>query len=231
MKLYYIQHVFFETPAGILDWAKEKNWKIFPILAYENQIKKINIQDCDVLLIMGGPMGVYDENIYPWLKEEKKILEQAITLHKKVIGICLGAQLIANVLGANVYKNPYREIGWFPINSTEYAKKIFSLSDSFIVFHWHGDTFDLPDGAIHLFYNEATLNQGFLWSNYVLGLQFHLEMKPENIELLYKHSYSDIKNAKDKKYIKENNPEENTLYFLNSNKLLYKILDSFIYNL
>jgi len=123
-------------------------------------------------------MSVQDESEVPWLKQEKKYIKDAIEAEKIVIGICLGAQLIAEVLGAKVYKNKYREIGWFNIyTNPEISKTILKdiFRSSFEVFHWHGDTFDVPEGTVPIAYSVATTNQGFIYDNRVIALQFHLE--------------------------------------------------------
>jgi GMP synthase (glutamine-hydrolysing) len=223
MNLYFIQHVPFETPAAILDWCKLRNIQTNGFYAYKENLENMDLNRCNILLIMGGPMGVYDLTL-----EEKKLVEQAIKLNKKVVGICLGAQLIADVLGAKVYKNKQKEIGWYAVNSTKEAREQFDfLPESFYAFHWHGDTFELPKNSIHLFYNEATYHQGFLYYN-ALALQFHLESTEESIQDLYKNSYDDIRNATDKKFIKEYNQQENNQLIQQSNELLFKILDDFI---
>ncbi len=132
----------------------------------------------DWLIVMGGPMGVYDEDQYPWLKEEKDFIRRAVEDGKVVLGICLGAQLIAEVMGARVEKNAHREIGWFPIEpSLEISGTILNglFSPGFEVFHWHGDTFGIPGGAVPLASSSACRNQGFILGNRVIGLQFHLE--------------------------------------------------------
>lgn len=127
-------------------------------------------------------MGVHDEVQYPWLKEEKKFIENLIKHNKKILGICLGSQLIAQVLGAKVYKNSYKEIGWSLVYSTLDASKDYTfIPKEFVAFHWHGDTYDLPKNATHLFYNEATKIQGFVYNQNFWALQFHLESTEESI--------------------------------------------------
>jgi GMP synthase (glutamine-hydrolysing) len=143
------------------------------------------LDDIDWLIIMGGPMGAYEENLYPWLAAEKRFIGQAIKQGIKVLGICLGAQLIAAAIGAKVYPNAHKEIGWFPINLTKDGKtsKLFrGLPAEIIAYHWHGDTFDLPFGAKHLAESTACKNQAFSYKNHVLALQFHLDVRKDNIE-------------------------------------------------
>ena len=136
---------------------------------------------------MGGPMGVYDESVYPWLAEEKAFIKQIIAQNKPVLGICLGAQLIAEVLGAHVRKNDQREIGFFPLTGDG---KIFPAE--FMAFHWHGDTFGIPDGAVHLASSAACKNQAFIYRDKVLALQFHLETTDESLLSLYEHCQNEI---------------------------------------
>ena len=145
------------------------------------------IDDFDWLVIMGGPMGVHDEEQYTWLVDEKKFIEKAITAGKKVLGVCLGAQLIAVASGAKVYKNEYKEIGWFDVCKTPEAGEssvLANLPESFRPFHWHGDTFDLPTGARKLAQSSACSNQAFELNERVIGLQFHLESTSDSISRL-----------------------------------------------
>ena len=131
------------------------------------------------LILMGGPMSVNDD--LPWLGDEMRAIRDAIDRGRPVLGICLGAQLIAKALGARVYRNPVKEIGWAPVSWTEQAAadplfRGFSRPET--VFHWHGETFDLPDGAERLAYSEACANQAFRIAGNVYGLQFHPEVTP-----------------------------------------------------
>ena len=144
---------------------------------------------------MGGPMGIYDHEEHPWLMAEKKIIRQAIDGGKTVLGICLGAQLIADVLGANVYPGPQKEIGWFPIQRADDAPDF--LPDELTVFHWHGDTFEIPDGAIRLASSEACENQGFVYNDRVVALQFHMETTPESMEALIENCGHELPNVDD----------------------------------
>jgi GMP synthase-like glutamine amidotransferase len=141
----------------------------------------------DALVVMGGPMGVHDMHQFPWLAEETTYIRRAIKDGRPVLGICLGAQLIAHVLGAKIYKNTEPEIGWFPIGWTPAAQAsplASHFNETMTVFHWHNDTFDLPPGATHLASSQACRHQAFLYGERVLGLQFHLEMTKEIIEKL-----------------------------------------------
>ncbi len=140
-------------------------------------------------------MNIYEETTYPWLVQEKQFIEQAIKEDKVVIGICLGAQLIADALGAKIFQNRYKEIGWFPVEFTAEARAsslLGFLPREFRVFHWHGDTFELPSGAIRLAQNEACHNQGFIYNKKVLALQFHLEVGLENVQQIIAHCGNEL---------------------------------------
>lgn len=189
MNIHYLQHVPFENPGIILNWAFERGYQVTCTKLYENQ-NFPDLDEFDWLIIMGGPMNIYEEEDFSWLKEEKEFIREAIAANKLLIGLCLGAQLIADVIGGHVIKNPFKEIGWFPITLTKEAQSLpmFSfLPKEPTVFEWHGDTFvDLPKEAIHLAYNEACQNQAFVYEKRVFGFQFHLENTWEIISNLMK---------------------------------------------
>jgi GMP synthase-like glutamine amidotransferase len=148
-----------------------------------------------MLAIMGGPMNVYEHDDYPWLVDEKQFIRKAIDAGKKVIGVCLGGQLLADVLGGEVTQNPQKEIGWHSITLTQAEVKspIFAgMPREMVVFQWHGDTFSIPPGAVHLAKNQACPNQAFLWGKHVLGLHFHLEYSRESIEKMLTHCGDEI---------------------------------------
>lgn len=135
------------------------------------------------LVLMGGPMSANDD--LPWIPREIAAIRDAIERGIPVLGICLGAQLIARALGARVYPNPEKEIGWSPLNWTTAAATdplFHGFAHSEMVFQWHGETFDLPDGAEHLAYSAACRHQAFRFTRNVYGIQFHLEVTPGIIE-------------------------------------------------
>ncbi len=186
MRIHSLQHVPFEGPAAIQAWAESRGHQLTATRLFEDGGLP-HMNDFDRLVVMGGPMNIYEEDLYPWLAREKRFIGEAVAAEKTVIGICLGAQLIADVLGARVRRNPYKEIGWYPIEWTEPARRsaVFGfLPERLVAFHWHGDTFDIPPGATHLARSEACENQAFLYGERVLGLQFHLESTPESVRLL-----------------------------------------------
>ena len=175
MRIHCLQHVPFEGPALIQEWAKAREipFQVTRFFAGEPLPK---LDDFDGLVVMGGPMGVYDVEDFPWLKDEIELVAQAIQSGKKVLGVCLGAQLIASALGSRVYPHSAREIGWFDIEKTENTSELFrDLPSPSKVLHWHGDTFDLPEGARNLLRSQVCKHQAFTYGENVLALQFHLE--------------------------------------------------------
>jgi len=194
MKIHFIQHVPFEHPAYLLKWANQHNYFYSITKIYESTALPA-MDEFDMLVIMGGPMSAYDENKFAWLKIEKEYIKNAIDSGKKVLGICLGCQLIANILGANVYAHTQKEIGWWPVKKTAENKNhslIKNLPDQFVTFHWHGDTFDLPAGTVHLFKSAACQQQGFLYKNNVAGLQFHPEVEDDLLSELSEHEKAEL---------------------------------------
>ncbi|MDR3628000.1 MAG: type 1 glutamine amidotransferase [Ignavibacteriaceae bacterium] len=178
MKIHVFLHTPFETPGYIEKWIKVKNHSITFTKFYETYTLP-KTDEIDWLIVMGGPMGVYEEDKYPWLIEEKSFIKQAVENRKIILGICLGSQLIAEALGAKVFPNKYKEIGWFKIRTTDDGKAnpIFNFfPKESVAFHWHGDTFNLPAGAVRLAESEATKNQAFIYNGHVIGLQFHIEV-------------------------------------------------------
>jgi len=198
MRIHYLQHVWFEGPACIEQWASRNGHILAATRLYDNS-QLPNVESFDWLVVMGGPMNVYQEDIYPWLVHEKLLIREAIEAGKTAVGICLGAQLIADVLGAKVYQGDHKEIGWLPVELTEQAagNEIFGfLPERFIVFQWHGDTFNLPEGAVHLAGSEGCENQAFLYDGRVLGLQFHLESTRQSVRRLVENCGNEIIRAK-----------------------------------
>jgi GMP synthase-like glutamine amidotransferase len=228
LRIHYFQHVPFEGIACIEDWINLHNYKVSSTRFYDNQLPPA-MEEFDWLIIMGGPMGVYDEEKFPWLKTEKAFIRDAIAHNKTVIGICLGAQLIAAALDAKVYPNKHKEIGWFPIENPNRIAEInpaYQIPKEFTVFHWHGDTFDLPQGAVHLFRSEACLNQGFLYQDNVVALQFHFEANPQSVLEMVNHGEHEINAGgpfiQNRQYILENKE-----FYKASNDKIFEILDYF----
>jgi GMP synthase-like glutamine amidotransferase len=186
MRIHYLKHVAFEGLGTMEEMFVARGYSLSRTCMYEDQSLP-SIHDIDALVVMGGPMSVGDDNEYPWLTLEKEFIESVIKRDVPVLGVCLGAQLIANVLGAKVGKNTNEEIGWFPVKRTKglIDERVENLPISFDAIHWHGDTFDIPEGANNFMTSEATANQGFVYGDNTLALQFHLEMLPSHVQAIY----------------------------------------------
>ncbi len=184
MRIYICQHVPFEGAAGIGDYLSERGKKFNVVHVYRGQPLP-QAEDLDLLVMMGGPMSVNDETEHAWLAPEKALTRECVRQGKRILGVCLGAQLIASAQGARVYPNHEREIGWFPVRRTPGAVQHSlgaAMPEEYPAFHWHGETFDLPEGAVWLAQSEACRHQAFALGGRVLGLQFHLETTPEVAE-------------------------------------------------
>ncbi len=192
MRLHWLQHVPFEGLGIIEDWAEERGFDISCTRLYTDEVLP-EIDTFDWLIVMGGPMGIFDYNDHPWLTEEKEFIELAIDEEKTVVGICLGAQLMADVLGAKVYPGPQKEIGWFPIRRAPAAPAL--LPEELIVFHWHGDTFEIPEDAVALATSEPGINQGFVFNDKAIALQFHMETTPESMDAIIEHGGLELVDA------------------------------------
>jgi GMP synthase (glutamine-hydrolysing) len=228
MKIHYLQHVPFEDVAYMINWAKENGIFLGRIRLYENDPYP-PLSDVEALIIMGGPMGTGDDQIYPWLKSEKAYIQEAIHNNKTVIGICLGAQLIVAVLGAEVYPNSHKEIGWFPVYTTPQSHNTSLgkiLPERFTAFHWHGDTFAIPDGAVRLAESRVCKNQAFVYRERVIALQFHLESIESSVESLIQHCGNELTSAP---YIQtEDQIREGYRHIASSNALMARLLNYMI---
>jgi GMP synthase-like glutamine amidotransferase len=192
MRLHWLQHVPFEGLGYIEEWANAHGAERSRTRLFAGE-QLPDIGTFDWLVVMGGPMGIHDHEEHPWLVAEKEFIRQAIDAGKTVVGICLGAQLMANVLGAKVYPGPQKEIGWFPVQRSEGAPGL--VPEQLTVFHWHGDTFDIPEGAIRLASSAGCRNQGFVYNDRSVALQFHMETTPESMEALIEHCADELVEA------------------------------------
>ena len=189
MRIHYLQHVPFEGLGNIENWASSKGHQVSDTQLYNNDPLP-DLESFDWLIVMGGPMNIYQEDEFPWLASEKIFIKDAIDAGKIVLGVCLGVQLIASVLGAKVYRNRYPEIGWFEVRLTDEARnsQVFRrLPERFTAFHWHGDTFDLPSGCTWIAQSDACRNQAFEYDGRVIGFQFHLDTTLESIRRLVEY--------------------------------------------
>jgi GMP synthase-like glutamine amidotransferase len=230
MHAHYLQHVPFEGLGSIEPWLRKAGYQITKTPLYEWAGLPESI-DFDLLVVMGGPMSVNDEADYPWLAPEKQFIRRVIKAGIPVLGICLGAQLIAGSLGARVYGNQEKEIGWFPVTRVSSENDdVFQFPLITEVFHWHGETFELPTGAVHLARSEGCANQAFQIGKTVIGLQFHLEITPDSARELvmqcrgelipsrYIQTEDDILSVPDEKYRSINQMMSRLLSFLQPNK-------------
>jgi GMP synthase-like glutamine amidotransferase len=192
--LHLIRHDDVETPGGIATWAAARGFEIREIRFFSGDAPP-PASEVGLLVIMGGTMSANDDATLPWLPREKRWISEVIGRGARVLGICLGAQLVANVLGAPVYRNAHREIGWFPVTRSEdaaaepLANAIPAVHTSFL---WHSETFDLPPGAVRLAQSECTPNQGFIWGDRVVAVQFHPEMTVESAREVVAHFAHEI---------------------------------------
>lgn len=194
MRIHIIQHVVFEGPGAIAEWACERGHSMTVTEQFSGG-KLPKAYDLDLLVVMGGPMSANDDAQLAWLPAEMQLIAEALQSEKAVLGVCLGAQLLAQALGSRVYRNPEREIGWLPVRLTRgaAASRLFSgLPAEMMVLHWHGDTFDLPPGAVHLAESDSCRNQAFELAGRALGLQFHLEVQPEGLDRLIANSAAEL---------------------------------------
>ncbi len=183
-KIWVLQHTACETLGSIADALEAEALAWQYVRVFEGMPVPAEIADAGGLIVMGGPMGVYEQDRHPHLKDELRLIEAALKTGKPVLGVCLGSQLLAAALGAAVRKGPRKEIGWYPIRLSAAASEDRLWSGApreFMAMHWHGDVFDLPAGAVNLASSDLTPHQAFRYGTYAYGLLFHLEMTAEMI--------------------------------------------------
>jgi len=230
MRAHYLQHVPFEGLGSIEQWLNKSGYQISKTRLYEASVLP-DPEEIDLLIVMGGPMSANDEDEFPWLIPEKRFIREVVDLGTSVLGICLGAQLIANTFEASVYQNAEKEIGWFPIQGVpSVGNSTFIFPSLATVFHWHGETFDLPAGATLLARSEGCDNQAFQINTSVIGLQFHLETTPKSAyDLLdncrdelthskYIQTETEILSAKAELYVANNKMMGDILSYLTQNR-------------
>lgn len=184
MRILVLRHVPHEDLGIFVDILGEEKIAFDYLNLYEG-LGPISMENYNALIILGGPMNVYETDQYPFLANEELAIKDAILKKIPVLGICLGAQLIAKALGAKVFPNDVKEIGWYPLIITDTGMsdplcQHFNFKEN--VFQWHGDTFDLPEGAMQLASSPACRNQAFRFGDRVYGLQFHIEVTQEMVE-------------------------------------------------
>ncbi|GAA0314839.1 type 1 glutamine amidotransferase [Psychrobacter aestuarii] len=208
LRIHALLHVDFEDLGIIADWADTQGHTVSYTRFYQGDSLPEQA-DFDWLIVMGGPMSIHDESEYPWLVQEKPFIQQSIDAGKTVLGICLGSQLIAHVLGGQVAPSGVKEIGWLPITLTP-AAAVHPLlnglpSEPFTVFHWHGDGFSVPKGAIAIAESDAWMNQGFIYQSsaqqdagaYTLAWQCHFEVTTDSMNNMLAHGAAEIQSEHD----------------------------------
>jgi GMP synthase-like glutamine amidotransferase len=196
MRAHYLQHVPFEGLGSIKPWLLEKGFEITSTKFFKSDFLP-DPHLIDLLIVMGGPMSADDQERYPWIDSEIRFIHDVIQLNQPVLGICLGAQLIAKAMGAKIYPNAEKEIGWFPVEGISPGDTAgFRFPQSMTAFHWHGETFDLPGGAVHLARSRGCEHQAFQIGTSVIGLQFHLETTRESSMALVTNCRDDLQKSK-----------------------------------
>ncbi|MBL6749094.1 MAG: type 1 glutamine amidotransferase [Nevskia sp.] len=189
MRVHWLQHADFEDLGVIGPWLARRGHAVRGSRLYAGEPPPL-LDDFDALVVMGGPMNIYEHDAHPWLPAEKRLIGAAAAAGRRVLGVCLGAQLLADALGGPVRRNAHSEIGWFEVQLTPAGRQsplLAGLPERFTAFHWHGDTYALPPGAERLAGSEACAQQAFACGPKLLGLQFHLEVTPANAVEWFRH--------------------------------------------
>jgi GMP synthase (glutamine-hydrolysing) len=189
-----IRHVAFEDLGSFAAGLERRGWAISCRDAAVDDLAAAELGTADLLVVLGGPIGAYEDALYPFLLDELRLIERRLAAGRPVLGICLGSQLMARALGARVYPGTGKEIGWAPLELTEAGRAscLAALGDGTSVLHWHGDTFDLPTGAGLLASTPRYLNQAFAWERHGLALQCHIEVEALGLERWYVGHASEI---------------------------------------
>ncbi len=193
------KHVPFEGPGTFREELDKRGLKFREVNLYQGEAPK-NLDGCGGLIIMGGPMNVYEEAEYPFLKDEDRLIKEALAKKIPIIGVCLGAQLMAKAAGAKVTKGKKKEIGWYPLHITDEAKSdpVFKVLPKEVeVFQWHGDTFDIPKGAVRLASSDLFPNQAFRMGNNAYAFQFHIEVTNKIIKEWIEINQTELEGVRD----------------------------------
>ena len=254
LRIHALLHVDFEDLGFIAKWAQQRGYPVSYTRFYndeplpnlsDNSADANSTDDFDGLIVMGGPMSIHDEDEFDWLKAEKRFIKQCIDAGKTVIGICLGSQLIAHVLGAEVKPSGIKEIGWLPIRLNQAGQNNPILqalpNQAFTVFHWHGDGFAIPTGASAIAESDAWANQGFICqtpdhkalqketNSWILAWQCHFEVTKNSMDNMLTHGKAEIDSANqlypDTVQTMDTIKELADKYITDNNKMLAGMLD------
>jgi len=226
MKVQVLQHVPFEDLGCIATWLAKHNAQTDYIRFYQGQTPPAEDLP-DLVIALGGPMSVNDEAEHPWLEDEKRHVRALLSAQVPLLGICLGAQLVASATGQRVYPGPEREIGWFPIYATGNidTADTFSFPATLDAFHWHGETFDLPPGAQHIARSAVCENQAFQLGRRCIGVQFHLETTRQSMLSMLEHCAEDLQTTN--RYVQRKDIIEaaDDGYYAAVNRVMDQLLD------
>ncbi len=179
-----IRHVNFEDCGSLADVLAQRDFTLRYIDVGRDSLADLDANSPDILVGLGGPVSVYDPDRYPWIREELAVFERFLALNKPILGVCLGAQMLARALGTRVYPGPVKELGWKPLSLTPAGRSsaVAPLDGALTsMLHWHGDTFDLPSGADLLASTPEVTNQVFQWRQ-AIGFQCHPEIQAGTFE-------------------------------------------------
>jgi GMP synthase (glutamine-hydrolysing) len=184
LRVLILQHIACEPPGAYSEVMRERNW--ITVTCEVDELRAVpDAMEFDAIVAMGGPMSVYDEFEFPWLIDEKRMIGRAVRAGTPYFGACLGVQLLASSLGAEVYRGPAAEVGILPVELSDAGRVdpvLGSLDGQILTLQWHGDTFDLPEDAVLLAGSDAYPHQAFRYGPYAYGVQFHIEVSAEMAE-------------------------------------------------
>jgi GMP synthase-like glutamine amidotransferase len=227
-RLHSLQHVSFEDIGSIAEWALGRKMDIRRTKLWEGE-ELPDLGDFDWLVVLGGPMNADEESHYPWMQAEKELILRAILGGKYVMGICLGAQLMARVLGARVESNPDKEIGWFPVTLTEAGRQsrfFAGFPERWTAVHWHGDCFQIPAGCRCLLSSEACDHQAFAYSDKVLGVQCHFEYTRSGMDRMVEYCGHEVAPGKFVQPLNEMTKNDDEYFRLRDH--LWRLLENYI---
>ncbi|MBI2357313.1 MAG: gamma-glutamyl-gamma-aminobutyrate hydrolase family protein [Deltaproteobacteria bacterium] len=197
--VWVLQHISCETLGTIADALEGASIRHQYIRPFAGDPVPEEIEGCAGLIVMGGPMGVYEKYRHPFLADEMRLIEKALRAQVPMLGVCLGSQLLAATLGAAVTKGQRKEIGWYPVTLAESCKEDplwTGVEPRFTAYHWHGDIFDLPQGAVSLASSALTRHQAFRYGQNAYGFLFHMEVTPGMIREMVHAFAEELREAK-----------------------------------